>query len=331
MNNKFGVKILGTGAYVPEKVLTNFDLEKMVDTSDEWISTRTGIKERRIAGESQNLSDLALEAAKKALNNSGVAVQDVDLIIVATISGDMPFPATSCILQNKLGASQAVAFDISAACSGFVYGLAAAKAFIESGIYKTVLLVGGEVLSRITDWHDRNTCILFGDGAGAMVLQASEKDNDILSVYLGTDGSYENLLNIPAGGTARPTTHETVDNRQHYIKMAGKDVFKIAVVKMAEASRKALELSGKKEEEIALYIPHQANLRIIEAVAKRLSIAEEKFYINVQKYGNMSAATTIVALDEARNSGRVSKNDLVQIMAFGGGLTWGAAVLKIGV
>jgi len=328
MMNKFNVKILGTGSYVPEKILTNADLEKMVDTSDQWITERTGIKERRIIGKNQNLSDLAFEASKKAIEKSKISINDIDIIIVATVSGDMPFPATACTLQKKLG-SNAVAFDISAACSGFMYGLSIAKSFIESGAYKTVLLVGGEVLTRITDWTDRNTCVLFGDGAGAMVLQASETEKDVLALHLGADGNYTNLLNIPAGGTAIPTTHETVDKKQHFIKMSGKEVFKIAVVKMAEAARKALELSGKKDEDVALYIPHQANLRIIEAVGKKLGVAKEKIYVNVHKYGNMSAATTIIALDEAISSGAAKKGDIITVMAFGGGLTWGAAVLKI--
>jgi 3-oxoacyl-[acyl-carrier-protein] synthase-3 len=328
MMNKFNVKILGTGSYVPEKILTNADLEKMVETSDEWITERTGIKERRIIGETQNLSDLAFEASKKAIEKSKIKVEDIDVIIIATVSGEMPFPATACTLQKKLG-SNAVAFDISAACSGFMYGLSVAKSFIESGAYKTVLLVGGEVLTRITDWTDRNTCVLFGDGAGAMILQASETETDVLALHLGADGNYTNLLNIPAGGTAIPTTHETVDKKQHFIKMSGKEVFKIAVVKMAEAARKALELSGKKDEDVALYIPHQANLRIIEAVGKKLGVAKEKIYVNVHKYGNMSAATTIIALDEAISSGAAKKGDIITVMAFGGGLTWGAAVLKI--
>ncbi|MDD3065409.1 MAG: ketoacyl-ACP synthase III [Endomicrobiaceae bacterium] len=326
--NKFNVKILGTGSYVPEKVLTNSDLEKMVDTSDQWITERTGIKERRIIDKSQNLSDLAFEASKKALEKAKMQANQIDVIIVATVSGEMPLPATACILQKKLGIN-AVAFDISAACSGFMYGLSVAKSFIESGTYKTVLLVGGEVLTRITDWTDRNTCVLFGDGAGAMVLQASETENNVLSLHLGADGNYTNLLNIPAGGTAMPTTHETVDNKLQFIKMAGKEVFKIAVVKMAEAAQKALELAGKKDEDIALYIPHQANLRIIEAVGKRLGVDKGKVYVNVHKYGNMSSATTIIALDEAINSGAVKKDDIITVMAFGGGLTWGAAVLKI--
>jgi 3-oxoacyl-[acyl-carrier-protein] synthase-3 len=300
----------------------------MVETSDEWITERTGIKERRIIGETQNLSDLAFEASKKAIEKSKIKVEDIDVIIIATVSGEMPLPATACILQKKL-ASNAVAFDISAACSGFMYGLSIAKSFIESGTYKTVLLVGGEVLTRITDWTDRNTCVLFGDGAGAMVLQASETENNVLSIHLGADGTYTNLLNIPAGGTAIPTTSETVDKKQHFIKMSGKEVFKIAVVKMAEAAKKALELSGKKDEDVALYIPHQANLRIIEAVGKKLGVEKKKVYVNVHKYGNMSAATTIIALDEAISSRAAKKGDIITVMAFGGGLTWGAAVLKI--
>lgn len=330
MNNKCGVKILGTGSYVPEKVLTNFDLEKMVDTSDEWITTRTGIKERRIIDKSQTSSDLAYNASLKAIQNSKISIDDIDLILVATITPDMPLPATACFLQKKLQAFKAVAFDISAACTGFIYGVGVAKAFIESGMYKTILLVGVEALSRLTDWNDRNTCVLFGDGAGAMVFQASETDNDILSVYLGTDGTHTGLLDIPGGGTANPATHETVDQKMHTIKMAGKDVFKVAVTKMAESAEKAMEMAGKTDKDIELYIPHQANLRIIDAVAKKAGINKDKVYINVHKYGNMSAATTIVALDEAKQEGRISKGGLVELVAFGGGLTWGGCILRIG-
>lgn len=328
--NKLNVKILATGSYVPEKILTNADLEKMVETSDEWITERTGIKERRIIDKSQNLSDLAFEAAKKAIEKAKIQANEIDVIIVATVSGEMPFPATACFLQKKLGIS-AVAFDISAACSGFLYGLTIAKSFIEAGTYKTALLIGSEALSRITDWNDRNTCVLFGDGAGAMILQACDdkEESDILSVSLAADGTYTNLLNIPAGGSATPTTVETVQQKLHYIKMSGKEVFKLAVCRMTEAAQKALELAGKKDEDISLYIPHQANLRIIEAVGKRLGVQKEKVYVNVHKYGNMSAATTIIALDEAINSGKLKKGNLITIMAFGGGLTWGAAVLKI--
>ncbi len=331
MNNKIGVKILGTGSYVPEKVLTNFDLEKMVETSDEWITTRTGIRERRIISEGQTSSDLAYNASLKAIENAKISVNDIDLILVATVTPDMPLPATACFLQQKLQAFNSAAFDISAACTGFIYGVATAKAFIESGIYKTVLVVGVEALSRVTDWTDRNTCVLFGDGAGAMVFQASETDNDILSVYLGADGNHTSLLDIPAGGTANPASHETVDQKLHTIKMAGKDVFKVAVTKMAESAEKAMKIAGKTDKDIVLYIPHQANLRIIDAVAKKAGINKDKVYINVHKYGNMSAATTIVALDEARQEGRISKGGLVELVAFGGGLTWGGCILRIGL
>jgi len=329
MNNNIGVKILSTGSYVPEKVLTNFDLEKMVETSDEWISTRTGIKERRIAAKDENTSDLAYKAAVKAIENAKISVDDIDLIILATISPDAPMPATACYLQKKLKAFNAVAFDIAAACSGFIYGVSIAKAFISSGMYKRILLVGVEELSRVTDWTDRNTCVLFGDGAGAMIFEASETENDIVSTYLGTDGTHTDLLNIPAGGSAMPTTKETVEQRLNFVKMLGKEVFKVAVSKMALAVNKAQELVGLTDNDINLYIPHQANLRIIDAVAKKANITNEKVYINVHKYGNMSAATTIVALDEAYREGRIKKGDLVELVAFGAGLTWGACILKI--
>lgn len=329
MNNNIGVKILSTGSYVPEKVLTNFDLEKMVETSDEWISTRTGIKERRIAAKDENTSDLAYKAAVKAIENAKLSVDDIDLIILATISPDAPMPSTACYLQKKLKAFNAVAFDISAACSGFIYGVSIVKAFISSGMYKRILLVGVEALSRVTDWTDRNTCVLFGDGAGAMIFEASQEDNDIVSTYLGADGTHTDILNIPAGGSAIPTTKETVEQRLNFVKMVGKEVFKVAVSKMALAVNKAQELAGLTDNDINLYIPHQANLRIIDAVAKKAEITKEKVYVNVHKYGNMSAATTIVALDEAYREGRIKKGDLVELVAFGAGLTWGACILKI--
>ena len=329
MDKKVGVKILSSGSYVPEKVLTNFDLEKMVETSDEWISTRTGIKERRILDKSQTTSDLAYNAAVKAIERAKISVDDIDLIIVATISPDAPMPSTACYLQRKLKAFNAVAFDISAACSGFIYGTTMAKAFITSGLYKKVLVVGVESLSRVTDWTDRNTCVLFGDGAGAMIFEASETDNDIVSTYLGADGTHTEILNIPAGGATLPTTQETVEQRLHFVKMVGKEVFKVAVSKMALAVNKAQELAGLTDNDINLYIPHQANLRIIEAVAKKAGVTKEKVYVNVHKYGNMSAATTIIALDEAYREGRIKKGDLVELVAFGAGLTWGACILKI--
>lgn len=328
MNNT-GIKILSVGSYVPEKILTNFDLEKMVETSDEWISTRTGIKERRIADKNESTSDLAYKASLKAIENAKISVDDIDLIILATVSPDAPMPATACYLQKKLKAFNAVAFDISAACSGFIYGVSIAKAFISSGMYKRVLLVGVETLSRITDWTDRNTCVLFGDGAGAMIFEASQQENNVISTYLGTDGSHTDILNIPAGGSTMPTSVQTVEQRLNFVKMVGKEVFKVAVSKMALAVNKAQELAGLTDKDINLYIPHQANLRIIEAVAKKANVTKEKVYINVHKYGNMSAATTIVALDEAFREGKIKKGDLVELVAFGAGLTWGACILKI--
>jgi 3-oxoacyl-[acyl-carrier-protein] synthase-3 len=325
----YGVKILGTGSHMPEKVLTNADLEKMVQTSDEWITTRTGIKERRIAKDTEATSDLAIPAALEAIKQAGIATADLDLIIVATATPDMIFPSTACMVQRALGAVNAASFDLAAACSGFVYGLNVARAFIESGIYKNVLLIGAETLSKVTDWQDRNTCILFGDGAGAMVLGRKEGPSDILSVFLGSDGNFEHLLKLPAGGSRLPATAKTLEERQHFMKMEGKEVFKVAVTKMALAAEKALELAGKKPNDLALIIPHQANLRIIEAIAKRMEFPQEKVCITLNKYGNVSAATTIVALDEARKEGRIKAGDLVELVAFGGGFTWGAAVIQL--
>jgi 3-oxoacyl-[acyl-carrier-protein] synthase-3 len=329
MSRKLGVKILGTGSYFPSNVLTNADLEKIIDTSDEWISTRTGIKERRIAEKYETTSDLAYKASLEALKSSNISPGQIDLIIVATITPDMFFPSTACFLQKKLGLNFAPAFDLSAACSGFIYGIATAKAFIETGLYKTILLVGAETLSKITDWLDRNTCVLFGDGAGAMILSGSQEDDNILSTYLGADGAYSDLLFLPGGGSANPATLETVNQNLHTMKMQGKDVFKAAVPKMALSAQKALELSGKKQEDISLFIPHQANMRIIEAVAKKLNILMDKVFVNIHKTGNISSATTITALDEAIKTGRVKRGDLVEMIAFGGGFTWGASVVRI--
>jgi 3-oxoacyl-[acyl-carrier-protein] synthase-3 len=325
----YGVKILSTGSHLPEKVLTNADLEKMVQTSDEWITTRTGIKERRIADAATATSDLALAAARKALAEGGVNAADIDALIVATITPDMFFPSTACFVQKSLGAMNAIAFDLSAACSGFLYGLSIAKSYIESGAYRTILLIGAESLSRVTDWQDRNTCVLFGDGAGAMLLGRSEGRNQIRAVYLGADGNYANLLQLPGGGSRNPSTAQTVEQRLHYMKMEGKEVFKVAVTKMAEAAEKALALAGNRQDELALLIPHQANRRIIEAIARRMEMPMEKVFVNLHKYGNVSAATTIIALDEALKEGRVKAGDLVELVAFGGGFTWGAAVLQM--
>ncbi|MFA5063590.1 MAG: beta-ketoacyl-ACP synthase III [Candidatus Omnitrophota bacterium] len=321
------VGIIGVGEYLPKKVLTNADLEKMVDTSDEWITTRTGIKERRLASDEEATSDLAIAAAREALNNAKIKPEDLDLIIVATITPDMPFPSVASILQNALCAKKAAAFDISAACAGFVYALSIAQQFISTGVYKNALVIGAEKLSSITDWKDRNTCVLFGDGAGACVL-GEVKDGGITATYLGCDGSNLGLLNLPAGGSRKPASYETVDARLHYLKMNGNELFKIAVRTMTDAALTVLEKAGLKFSDIDLIIPHQANSRIIMAVAKRLGLTEDKIFLNIEKYGNMSSASTATALVEAAKEGRIKKGDIVLLDAFGAGLVWGAAVIE---
>jgi 3-oxoacyl-[acyl-carrier-protein] synthase III len=322
-------KVVGVGNYFPKKVITNQDLEKIVDTSDEWITTRTGIKERRQARDNEAVSDMAYQAAKAALKDAGLKSKNLDLIIVATVTGDLLFPSTACILQAKLGAYQAAVFDISAACTGFIYGMSVATSLIKSGAYKNVLLVGTEKLTSITDWSDRNTCVLFGDGAGACILKPTTKDTEgVVSFYLGGDGREGDLLMLPAGGSALPTSHETVEKGLHYIKMKGSELFKIAVKKMTEASQEALKKAGLKCKDVDLLVPHQANIRIIKAVAKRLGLSEDKVFLNIEKYGNMSSASTATALNEAIMNKRIKKGDLVVITAFGGGLTWGAVVLR---
>jgi 3-oxoacyl-[acyl-carrier-protein] synthase-3 len=322
------VGIIGVGEYIPDKVLSNAQLEKMVDTSDEWIVTRTGIKERRIAADSEATSDLAIKAAKEALKDAHLAAEDVDLIIVATITGDMPFPSTASIVQNALAAKKAAAFDVSAACAGFVYGLSIAKQFISSGAYKNALVIGAEKLSAVTDWQDRNTCVLFGDGAGACVL-SEVRSGGIVSIYLGCDGSNLGLLNLPAGGSRKPATRETVDQRMHYVKMQGNELFKIAVKTMTEAAQVALKQANLTFKDIDLIVPHQANSRIIMAVAKRLGIPEDKIYLNIEKYGNMSSASTVTALVEAIKEGRAKKGDTILLDCFGAGLVWGACVIDL--
>jgi len=321
------VGIIGVGAYLPKKILTNADLEKMVNTSDEWITTRTGIKERHVVAKNEAASDLALQAAKKALYDAKLKPLDIDLIIVATISPDMHFPSVSCIIQNALGAKNAACFDIAAACAGFVYALVIAQQFVARGTYKNVLVVGVEVLSSITDWQDRNTCVLFGDGAGAAII-SEVKSGGIISSYLASDGSFADLLMLPAGGSRRPATHETIKERQHYIKMRGNELFKIAVNKMTEAAQVALKQAGLKCSDVDIIIPHQANMRIIMAMAKKLGLSEDKVYLNIEKYGNMSSASTAVALCEAVRKGKVKKGDIVVLDAFGAGLVWGACIIK---
>ncbi|MDA3792393.1 MAG: ketoacyl-ACP synthase III [Elusimicrobia bacterium] len=322
-------EIIGTGSYIPEKTLTNKDLEKMVDTSDNWITKRTGIKERHIAAGDQASSDLAVEAAKKAIADAGIDKDEIDIIICATITPDMVFPATACQTQKKLEIKDVAAFDVEAACTGFLTALAIADSMIVSGNFNKVLVVASEVLSRITDWDDRQTCVLFGDGAGAAILSATDEDRGIMSSYLGADGNYDNILHLPAGGSKLPASQETVKEGLHYMKMEGRETFKIAVKKMAQSVRIALKKAGLTIDEIKMVIPHQANMRIIKALAKRLKIDIEKVFVNIQDYGNMSAATTAVGLDEALRGGNISEGDIIQLVAFGGGLTWGSITVKI--
>jgi 3-oxoacyl-[acyl-carrier-protein] synthase-3 len=323
------VGIAGTGSYVPSQVLTNFDLEKMVDTTNEWIIERTGIRERRISSEHTTASDLGVPACLSALKAADISAQQIDLIIVATATPDMIFPSTACFIQDRIGASKnTICFDLSAACSGFSYALEVARQFIATSTCDTALVVGTEVLSKVVDWTDRSTCVLFGDGAGAAVLKPVAYDKGILATCLGADGSLASILSLPGGGSKYPPSYETVKNRLHYIKMKGREVFKVAVNTMIEAVKKALGNCGLSEEDISLLIPHQANMRIIDAMSKRLNIPPQKIFINLQKYGNASAASTIIALDEAVKSHKIKDGDIVVLVAFGGGLTWGATVIK---
>jgi len=328
MLNTPSVGIIGTGKYVPERVLTNAELEQMVETNDEWIVTRTGIRERRIVAPDQATSDLALRASQEALRAAGLTAEDIDLIIVATITPDMFFPSTACLLQDKLGAKKAAAFDLSAACSGFIYSLATASSMIATGMYKHALVVGAECLSRITDYTDRNTCILFGDGAGAVVLGPVEEGRGFKSFELGADGSGGELLCISGGGSRLPATAASVDEKKHFIHMAGNDVFKFAVRIMGSAAEEALRKAGIEKSDIDLLVPHQANIRIINSAINRLDLPEDKCMVNLDKYGNMSAASIPVALAEAVEQGRVNKGDTIVLVGFGGGLTWGASVLN---
>ena len=321
-------KIIGTGSYLPENVLTNMDLAKMVETSDEWITERTGIKERRKADEQQAASDLAYEASKAALKSAGLKAKDIDLIIVATVTGDMPLPATACILQNRLDAKKSAAFDVNAACSGFIYGLSVADAFIRSGTYRRVLVVGAEALTKFTDWEDRTTCVLFGDGAGAVILEATEEERGIISMRIHSDGSMWDLLHTPGGGSRYPCSKDTVRKRLHFIKMRGNETFKVAVRTLESLVVETLKENKLKTSDIALLIPHQANLRIIQATARRIGLPMERVMINLDRYGNTSAASIPIALDEALKTGRVHEGDYVLLEAFGGGLTWAAALIK---
>ncbi|GFZ83635.1 3-oxoacyl-ACP synthase III [Paenibacillus marchantiophytorum] len=325
--NLIPVGVLGTGKYVPERILTNQELETMVETNDEWIVSRTGIRERRIAAEGQATSDLCYEASLIAMASAGITADQLDLIIVATITPDMSFPSTACVLQEKLGAKKAAAFDLSAACSGFVYGLANAANFIATGTYKYALVIGADCLSRITDYTDRNTCILFGDGAGAVVIGEVPEERGFKSFELGADGTGGPLLKIEGGGSRNPATQASIDQRLHYIYMAGAEVFKFAVRIMGNAADEALRKAGWEKADIDLLVPHQANMRIIQASLNRLELTDDKCMINLDKYGNMSAASIPVALAEAAEQGRLKEGDRIVLVGFGGGLTWGASAL----
>ncbi|NKB81175.1 MAG: beta-ketoacyl-ACP synthase III [Nitrospirales bacterium] len=320
-------QILGTGSYVPPKILTNTDLEKIVDTSDTWIVDRTGIHERRIAEPGEACSDLGIRASESALANAGIAAQDLDMILVATCTGDYPLPSTACLIQHRLGATRAAACDIAAACCGFVYALSIANAYIKAG-YRYVLVVGAEVMSAITDWSDRNTCVLFGDGAGATVVGRSEGEAGILSLHLHADGRLADLICVPGGGSSRPASQTILDERLPYVKMRGNETFKIAVKTMEEAVREALAANELTINDIDCFVPHQANIRILKAVAERLKLPLEKTAINLDRFGNTSAASIPLALDEAVKTGKVQPGNLVLLAAFGSGLTWASGVLR---
>ena len=322
------VSIIGTGSYVPEKILTNEDLSRMVDTSDEWITTRTGIKQRRIAAKDEHTSDMATKAALKAIEQAKISPAEIDLILVATATPDMLFPATACFVQKKIGATNAACLDISAACAGFLFGVEIAQQFITSHTYDTVLVIGADKLTAITNWSDRNTCILFGDGAGAAILRHRGGSHGVISTHIGSDGQYTDILFMPGGGSRCPITRENVDLNLQTIHMTGKEVYKQAVTAMLSAAQKALEQAGLRIEDIACVIPHQANMRIIEAIADRLDIPLEKFYVNLDRYGNTSAAAVAIALDEANRSGRIKSGDYILMVVFGGGLTWASTVIE---
>ena len=325
---QFNAGILGTGYYLPEKILTNSDLEKIVDTSDEWITERTGIKERRIAADDVATSDLAIKAAEMALKDANVSPEDLDLIIVATLTSDRIIPSTACMIQDRLGAQKAAAFDLSAACAGFAYGLTVASQFIECGAYKKTLVIGAETLSKYINWEDRNTCVLFGDGAGAAVLGPVEEGYGLLGFDLGSDGSGGDAIQIPSSGSAMPVSKDSIDQRLNLIHMNGKEVFKFAVKAMGNTVKRSLENIGMKQEEIDWLVPHQANIRIINSAAKRLKMPMDKVVVNIHKYGNMSAACIPIALAEAAAEKRFKKGDIIALSGFGAGLTWASCIIR---
>ncbi|MCL6637808.1 MAG: ketoacyl-ACP synthase III [Alicyclobacillus sp.] len=321
--------ILGTGSALPQRVLTNADLEQMVDTNDEWIVTRTGIRERRIAEPGETTSDYAVAACQQALTRAGVEAAAVDMVICATVTPDMVFPATACLVQDRIGAVNAGAFDLSAACTGFLYGLACAAAMVQAGLNRYVLVCAADLLSRITDYEDRKTCVLFGDGAGAVLVGPVSEGRGFLSFDLGSDGSGGHFLYLPAGGSKMPASLETISNRQHYLKMEGQETFKFAVKAMASSTERVLETAGLTKDDIDLLVPHQANIRIIDAARKRFGLDEDKVAVTIHKYGNTSASSIPIALDEAVQEGRVGSGDVVVMVGFGGGLTWGAAAVRL--
>ncbi len=322
------VSIIGTGSYLPEKVLTNADIEKMVETNDEWITSRTGIKERRIAAADEFTSDLAAKAALSAIENAGITADEIDLILVATVTPDMFFPSTACFVQVKIGAKNAACFDLSAACAGFLYAMEVAQQFITSHTYDTILVIGAEKLSSIINWKDRNTCVLFGDGAGAAILRHRGGAHGVLSTFMASDGTLADILAIPGGGSRYPITAENVGDGMNCIKMNGKETYKHAVTSMLDAAQKALAAANLKPEDLACIIPHQANFRIIEAIADRMKLPIERFMVNLDRYGNTSAAAVAIALDEANRTGRMKEGDYILLLVFGGGLTWASSVIQ---
>ena len=320
-------RITGTGSYAPAHVLTNEDLERMVATSDEWIRERTGIRERRIAATGEACSDLAVQAGKRALDAAGIAAADLDMILLATCTGDYPLPATACLVQHQLGATKAAACDLGAACCGFVYALSVADAYVKTGM-RHVLVIGSEVMSAITDWTDRNTCVLFGDGAGAAVVSSTGEDRGILSTHLRSDGNLCELIAVPGGGSRTPPCEKVLGERMQFIKMKGNETFKVAVRTLEEIARETLEANQLHVTDLDLYVPHQANVRILKAVMERLGLPLEKVMLNLDRYGNTSAASIPIALDEAVRSGRIKDGSLVMLGAFGAGLTWASALIR---
>jgi len=328
VEQKLGVKIIGTGSYLPPKVLTNKDLEIMVDTSDEWIVTRTGIHERRIVDKNTSTSDIAVKAAREALKNADVDAEEIDAIIVATVTSDYVFPSTACLIQDKIGAVNAAAFDISAACSGFLYSLTIGVAFLKLQNFKKVMIIGAETLSKIADWEDRATCVLFGDGAGAVIIEASDNGSEFLDIFLGAEGNGWDLLSIPAGGSRTPTSIDTVNNKGHYIKMKGNELYKWAVKTMKNLIADSIQRAGITYDDVKYIIPHQVNIRIIDAALKRLKMADDKVVINLDKYGNTSAASIPIALDHLNCAGKINKGDILIFVAFGSGLTLASTIIK---